>query len=61
VLALADERDRLALDGRELYWLPSGGTIDSELDLKAIGRLLGAMTMRTKNTIAQLAARHFAS
>jgi uncharacterized protein (DUF1697 family) len=60
VLALADERDRLALEGRELYWLPSGGISDSELDLKAIGRLLGAMTIRTKNTLEQLAGRHFA-
>ena len=36
VLALASEEDRLAIEGRELYWLPSGGTIDSDLDLKTI-------------------------
>ena len=36
VLALATEEDRLAIEGRELFWLPSGGMIDSDLDLKAI-------------------------
>jgi uncharacterized protein (DUF1697 family) len=59
-LALAGEGDRLAFGARELYWLPSGGILDSQLDLKAIGKLLGVMTVRTKNTIEQIAARHFA-
>ena len=26
VLALATDQDLLALEGRELYWLPSGGS-----------------------------------
>jgi uncharacterized protein (DUF1697 family) len=60
VLALADEKDRLAFGERELHWLPSGGILDSELDFKAIGRLLGPMTTRTQGTIEQLAAKHFA-
>jgi uncharacterized protein (DUF1697 family) len=59
-LALAGERDRLAFGARELYWLPSGGILDAELDLKALGGLLGVMTLRTKGTIEQIAARHFA-
>jgi uncharacterized protein (DUF1697 family) len=59
-LALADERDRLVLSGRELYWLPSGGISDSELDLKALTAALGVMTVRTKGTIDLLAARHMA-
>jgi uncharacterized protein (DUF1697 family) len=59
-LALARERDRLALTNRELYWLPSGGTMDSELDLKAITGALGVMTVRTKGTIELLAAKHLA-
>ncbi len=59
-LALAGEGDRLAFGARELYWLPSGGILDSQLDLKAIGKLLGVITVRTKNTIEQIAARHFA-
>ena len=59
-LALAGVGDRLAFGERELYWLPSGGMLDSELDLKAIAKLLGVITVRTKNTIEQIAAKHFA-
>lgn len=59
-LAHATDEDRLAIDGSELYWLPSGGTADSSLDLTALGRLLGHSTMRTRGTIEQLAAKHFA-
>jgi uncharacterized protein (DUF1697 family) len=58
-LALGDERDRLELHGSELYWLPSGGISESALDLRALERLLGAMTVRTKATIEQMTERHF--
>ena len=58
VLALASAEDRLAIEGRELFWLPSGGTIDSALDLKAIDAALGKGTMRTMGTIEQIAAKH---
>jgi uncharacterized protein (DUF1697 family) len=61
VLALASDDDRLAFADRELYWLPSGGTQDSALDLKSIGSLLGLATMRTKNTVDQMAAKYFGS
>jgi uncharacterized protein (DUF1697 family) len=61
VLALASDDDRLAFGDRELYWLPSAGTQDSALDLKTIGSLLGATTMRTKNTVEQMAAKYFGS
>jgi uncharacterized protein (DUF1697 family) len=57
--ALATDEDRLAHHERELYWLPSGGISDSALDLKAIERLLGAGTIRTKATIDQIAAKYF--
>jgi len=57
VLALAGDEDLLALEGRELYWLPSGGLLESELDLKAIASLLGAETRRTMGTIEQIAAK----
>jgi uncharacterized protein (DUF1697 family) len=59
--ALAHETggDRLAIEGSELFWLPSGGISESELDLKAIESLLGPWTMRTKGTIDQIAAKHF--
>lgn len=60
VLAMANEEDRLAIEGRELYWLPSGGLLESSLDLKAIDTLLDLSTRRTKGTIDQIAAKHFA-
>jgi uncharacterized protein (DUF1697 family) len=60
VLALATDEDRLAIVGRELFWLPSGGTIDSALDLKAIERALGKGTQRTMGTIEQIAGKHCA-
>jgi uncharacterized protein (DUF1697 family) len=45
------------IEGRELYWLPSGGLLESDLDLKAIEKLLGADTRRTMGTIEQIAAK----
>lgn len=59
VLALATDQDRLVFGKRELYWLPSGGTLESELDRKALDKLLGPSTMRTKGTVEQLAAKFF--
>jgi uncharacterized protein (DUF1697 family) len=59
-LALSTEADRLVVEGRELYWLPQGGMSDSELDLKALATILGSMTIRTKGTVDQIAAKHFA-
>jgi uncharacterized protein (DUF1697 family) len=58
VLALAGDEDLLALEGRELYWLPSGGLLESDLDLKAIAQLLGSDTRRTMGTIEQIAVRY---
>jgi uncharacterized protein (DUF1697 family) len=58
VLAMANDEDRLALEGRDLYWLPSGGMLDSSLDLKAVDALIGLSTRRTKGTIDQIAAKH---
>ncbi len=60
VLAQATDYDLLAFGDRELYWLPSGGILDSALDLKAIGALLGPMTLRTKNTVEQVVGKHLA-
>jgi uncharacterized protein (DUF1697 family) len=60
VLGLASDEDRLAFGERELYWLPSGGMLDSELDFKLIGKLLGSATTRTKNTIEHIATKYFA-
>ena len=47
-------------DGRELYWLPSGGVLDSPLDMTSIARVLGQTTIRTKGTVEQIAAKHLA-
>lgn len=58
-LATATGADRLAIEGRELYWLPDGGMSDSELDLKAIAAALGPTTIRTKGTIDLIATKHF--
>jgi uncharacterized protein (DUF1697 family) len=58
VLALASVNDLLALEGRELYWLPSGGLLESDLDLKAIEAIVGPDTRRTMGTIEQIAAKY---
>jgi uncharacterized protein (DUF1697 family) len=60
VLALSTEDDTLTFAERELYWLPSGGILDSALDFKAIGALLGPMTLRTKGTVEQMAGKYLA-
>lgn len=58
VLGFATDEDRLVLSGRELYWLPSGGISESELDLRAIEAALGSGTMRTMGTVEQIVARY---
>lgn len=58
-LAEATDEDRLALEGRELYWLPSGGISESDLDLKTIEAAIGPWTMRTMGTIEQIVAKYF--
>lgn len=60
-LALATDDDWLALAGSELYWLPSGGTLESGLDQKALAKALGLTTTRTKGTLDLIAAKHFAA
>lgn len=53
----ATDDDRLAVVGREWYWLPSGGMSQSALDVRAIERALGSGTTRTMNTVDRLRAR----
>jgi uncharacterized protein (DUF1697 family) len=60
-LAHASDQDLLHLHGQELWWLPSGGMSQSDLDLDAIGRLIGPVTIRTANTLARMHAKFFAS
>jgi len=59
-MALGSDDDRLSLKGTELYWLPSGGTQRSQLDMKAIDGALGLHTLRTQGTIARLHEKFFA-
>ena len=59
-LALSTIEDRLAIDGRQLYWLPKGGLSESELDLDAIAAALGPITIRTMGTVEQIAAKYLA-
>jgi len=59
LLSLATTQDRLALDGKELYWLPAGRMTDSGLDLKAVERLVGSNTMRTANTVRRIWTKFF--
>lgn len=58
VLELSSDEDRLAIEGRELYWLPSGGTSESDLDWRPIDAALGQGTMRTMGTVEQIAAKY---
>lgn len=60
VLALSTDADRLAIEGRELHWLPKGGMSESDLDLKKVDAGLGPTTIRTEGTVAQIAAKYFA-
>ena len=57
VLEHAHPADRLVFDAMEIHWLPPGGISDSALDLNAISRELGPITVRTANTMDRLLTR----
>jgi uncharacterized protein (DUF1697 family) len=57
VLAMATDEDLLAIHGRELYWQPSGGQMQTDLNLRAIDDLVGENTRRTKSMIEEIAAK----
>lgn len=57
ILALASDEDPLVVAEREIYWLPSGGVLESELDNEAIDALVGPLTRRTMGTIEGMAAK----
>ncbi|HEY1596965.1 MAG TPA: DUF1697 domain-containing protein [Thermoleophilaceae bacterium] len=59
VLGLATDADRLAFGVQELYWLPSGGTLESTLDRARIEKLAGPTTSRTMGTMQELAKKFF--
>jgi len=58
VMAHATVDDQLTVVGREWYWLPTGGMSQSELDVRAIERILGRGTTRTVNTVIRLHAKY---
>jgi len=58
VASLDGDDDWLELMGREIFWWPSGGLSQSELDLKALAAAVGPTTVRTMNTVRRLAAKH---
>ncbi len=60
VLELGTEDDKLAFGDRELFWRPRGRMMESDLDLKAVGKLIGLNTMRTNGTVQQIAAKYLA-
>jgi len=61
VLERATDSDRLALGpGAELYWLPAGGLMESELGMDGLSDLVGPVTTRTKGTIDQITKKFFA-
>ena len=61
VLDRATSSDRLALGpGAELYWLPSGGLMESTLGMDGLEDVVGVSTTRTKGTVEQVAKKFFA-
>jgi uncharacterized protein (DUF1697 family) len=57
ILALATDADPLVISGSELYWLPTGPTMQTDLDLRLLDKLVGDNTRRTKNMISEIAAK----
>ena len=56
-LALATADDFLAFADSEMYWLPKKNISESKLNVKAIERVLGPMTVRTQRTLVRIAAK----
>lgn len=57
VAALVPPQDRVVVEARHWYWLPTEGVSTSELPVSRIEALLGEMTMRTLGTVARMAAK----
>jgi uncharacterized protein (DUF1697 family) len=59
VLEFATPSDPIAVGPKEVFWGPEGRMTDSEIDLKAMEKLVGPWTMRTKGTVDEIAKRYF--
>ena len=54
VLKLQTSDDDLAVCDTEVYWLPRSGQYNSELDVSALEKLTGVMTIRTLRTLERI-------
>ena len=59
VLAMATDQDPLAFGERELYWLPSAGLMDADLDMTRLDEVIGPTTRRTMGTMEAIASKFF--
>jgi uncharacterized protein (DUF1697 family) len=55
---ITPDGDLMAIEGRELHWLPTVGLSETELDTKTLDGALGKGTTRTAGTIEQIAAKY---
>jgi uncharacterized protein (DUF1697 family) len=55
---LCPDGDLMAVEDRELHWLPTVGLSETEIDTKALDKALGKGTTRTAGTIEQIAAKY---
>jgi uncharacterized protein (DUF1697 family) len=55
---LCSDGDLMAVEDRELHWLPNVGLSETEIDTKALDKALGKGTTRTAGTIEQIAAKY---
>lgn len=60
VEGLATADDLLSVVGKQVFWLPRGSILSSELDLAAIARVVGPLTIRTHRTLVRLVDRFLA-
>jgi uncharacterized protein (DUF1697 family) len=57
---ITPDGDLMAVEGRELHWLPTVGLSETDLDTKALDAALGKGTTRTAGTIEAIAAKYCA-
>ena len=58
LLALSNEADEFAVEGREVYWCRRGKMMESTVPGPAMGRTLGGpATARNRNTVVRLTAK----
>lgn len=58
VMGLVPDEDHVWFRGREWFWLPVAGVSGSQLPVREIESMVGAMTMRTLGTVSRMLARY---